>query len=72
MSGLSKRRAARKNYEKVAKTSKPGGGERFAALEKAAAAGGAKNPAAVAASVGRKKYGAAKFAEMAATGKKKK
>jgi len=72
MSGLSKRRAARKNYEKVAKNSKPGGGQRFAALEKAAAAGGAKNPGAVAAMVGRKKYGAEKFAQMAAKGRKKK
>jgi len=72
MSSLNKRRAARKNYEKVAKTSKPGEGGRFAALSKAAKAGGAKNPDAVAAMVGRKKYGAAKFAQMAAAGKKKK
>jgi hypothetical protein len=68
---LSKRRAARKNYKKVAAKSKPGEGSRFKAVEKSAAASGASNPAAVAASVGRKKYGKAKFQKMAAAGRKK-
>lgn len=67
---LSERRAARKNYEKVAKTSKPGEGSRFKAVERSAAAGGATNPGAVAAAIGRKKYGKKRFQEMAAAGKK--
>ena len=48
-----------------------GTGARFKAVERAAAASGAKNPAAVAAAVGRKKYGAKKFAKLAARGRKK-
>ena len=42
----------------------------FKKVEKAAAAGGAENPAAVAASIGRKKYGKEKFQKAAAAGKK--
>jgi len=42
----------------------------FKAVEKAAKAGGAENPAAVAASIGRKKYGKKKFQAAAAKGKK--
>lgn len=54
------------------KSMKLGGGGRFAKLEKSIAAkGGVKNPAAVAASIGRKKYGAKKMAAMAAKGRKK-
>jgi len=49
-----------------------GQGGRFAAVKAAAAKGGAKNPGAVAAMVGRKKYGAEKMAKMAAAGRKKK
>lgn len=49
---------------------KLGAGGRFAAVAAAAKKGGAKNPEAVAAMVGRKKYGAAKMAKMAAAGKK--
>jgi hypothetical protein len=63
------KRAARKAYEKEKEKSKPGEGKRFEALEKSAAASGASDPGAVAASVGRKKYGASKFARMAAKGK---
>lgn len=59
-------------YEKAAKKYKPGEGGRFKAIEKAAAAGGAENPGAVAAAIGRKKYGAKKMAAMAVAGKKKK
>jgi len=57
-------------------TSKPnakaplGEGGRFAAIEAKAKASGVRNPAAVAAAVGRKKYGAKKMAEMAAAGRK--
>lgn len=49
-----------------------GQGGRFAAVEAAARKSGAKNPAAVAAAVGRKKYGKAKMQKMAAAGRKKK
>lgn len=48
-----------------------GQGGRFAAIQQSAAASGAKNPAAVAASVGRAKYGAPAMTKMAAAGKKK-
>lgn len=50
---------------------KLGGGGRFAAVMKSAKAGGAKNPAAVAAAAGRAKYGAAKMAKMSAAGRKR-
>lgn len=61
----------------AAKKAKPnpkaklGAGGRFAAVEAAAKKSGAKNPAAVAAAVGRKKYGAKKMASLAAKGRKK-
>jgi hypothetical protein len=42
-----------------------GSGGRFAAIEKKAAASGARNPAAVAASAGIKKYGAKAMGRMA-------
>lgn len=41
----------------------------FKKLEKKIAAGGAKNPAAVAAAIGRKKYGKKAFQKAAAKGK---
>ena len=47
-----------------------GSGGRFAAVAKAAAASGARNPNAVAAAAGRAKYGAAKMGKMAAAGRK--
>jgi hypothetical protein len=50
---------------------KLGSGARFKAIEKKAAAGGAKDPAAVAAAAGIKKYGVAKMEKMARAGKKK-
>lgn len=53
------------------KPNKLGGGGRFAQVEAKAAAGGAKNPAAVAAMIGRRKYGAKKMAQMSAKGRKK-
>jgi hypothetical protein len=55
----------------MAKSMKLGGGGRFAKVEAAAKRGGAENPAAVAAMIGRKKYGAEKMAKMAATGRKR-
>lgn len=48
-----------------------GHGGRFAAVEAAAKKSGASNPAAVAASVGIKKYGAEKMARMAKAGRGK-
>jgi hypothetical protein len=51
---------------------KLGSGSRFKAIEKKAAASGAKNPAAVAAAAGDKKYGVKKMEKMAQAGKKKK
>jgi len=69
---LKKRRAARKAYEATAKKSKPGSGKRFKALTKAVKASGANNPEAVAAAIGRKKYGKKRFQAMAAAGKRRK
>jgi len=46
------------------------GYEGFKAVEASAAKSGAKNPGAVAAAIGRKKYGAKKFNKAAASGKK--
>ena len=51
-------------------TPKLGSGKRFAALESSIAKrGGVRNPGAVAASIGRKKYGKAKFQKLAAAGR---
>ena len=49
---------------------KLGSGARFKSVEKAAAKSGAENPAAVAAAVGRKKYGQKKMTSLAVKGKK--
>jgi len=49
-----------------------GSGARFAALKsKLASRGGIRNPGALAASIGRKKYGNAKMAKMSAAGRKR-
>lgn len=55
--------------KKLQKLPKLGSGKRFAAIERKAAASGATNPAAVAASIGRKKYGAKKMAKLAGAGR---
>ena len=50
----------------------PGAGGRFAAMQKKLASKpGIRNPAAVAAAIGRKKYGAKKMASWAAKGRSK-
>ncbi len=49
---------------------KLGSGARFAALTKKLDKKGASNPGALAASIGRKKFGATKFAKLSAKGKK--
>ncbi len=64
-----KLRAAKKKYQHAKATTAPGEGSRFKALKEAVAAGGARNPGAVAATIGRRKYGKARFQEMAAKGK---
>lgn len=52
------------------KSMAPGGGGRFAKLKgKLAKSGKVSNPGAVAAAIGRKKYGPSKFQRMAAVGK---
>jgi len=48
---------------------KLGSGKRFAALKNKLAKKGAKNPGALAAYIGRKKYGAKKFAVLSKKGK---
>lgn len=53
------------------KSMKPGGGGRFQKLKKELAGKGVKDPAALAASIGRKKYGKKKFQSMAAKARKK-
>lgn len=53
-----------------AKKPKLGSGKRFEKLEKSLKAGGAKDPGALAAWIGRKKYGKKRFAKLSAHGKK--
>lgn len=53
------------------KSTKLGMGGRFAMVVASAKKSGAKNPAAVAAAIGRKKYGAKKFTKLAVAGKKR-
>jgi hypothetical protein len=48
-----------------------GQGGRFAAIKAKAAASGARDPAAVAAAVGQKKYGKKRMAKMAAASRRK-
>lgn len=57
----------------VAKGKKPalGSGKRFAALKGALAKKGASNPGALAAYIGRKKYGAKKMGQLSAKGRKR-
>jgi hypothetical protein len=55
----------------MAKKAKLGSGARFKAVAKAAAKSGAKDPNAVAAMVGMKKYGKAKMQQMAKAGRRK-
>jgi len=67
---VSERRAAREEYQKARQ--KPlGEGSRFAAIERSAAASGARNPAAVAAAAGRKAHGQAAMTRYSKMGRKK-
>ena len=65
-----KAKSARRAYERAAAEHPAGEGSRFKAIERVAEAGGARNPGAVAAAIGRKKYGAKRMAKMAQAGKK--
>ena len=53
------------------KSMKPGGGGRFAKLKGKLAHKGIRNPGALAAKIGREKYGKKKFAQMGAKGRKR-
>jgi hypothetical protein len=55
----------------MGKSMKPGGGGRFAKLKAKLAKKGASNPGALAAAIGRKKYGAARMAKWSAAGRKR-
>lgn len=68
---LKVRRATRKQQQRVQKKAKLGSGKRFKAVAKAAEAGGARDPEAVAAAVGRKKYGQKKMTKMSVAGRKR-
>lgn len=65
------RRKKHKEVRPMAKA-KLGSGSRFKKVEAAAAKSGAKNPAAVAAAAGIKKYGKKKMEAMAAAGRRRK
>lgn len=65
------KRAANR-YEQVRKSSPPGEGSRFEALTETLRARGAKNPRALAAYIGRKRYGKRRFQQMAAAGRRRK
>jgi len=68
--GIEERRAARESYKEARK--KPlGEGSRFAAVEREAAAGGARDPGAVAASAGRKAHGQRAMTHYSKMGRKK-
>lgn len=54
----------------MAKKAKLGSGARFKAVEESAAKSGARDPAAVAAAAGRKKYGSKKMGELSAKGRR--
>lgn len=54
----------------MAKAPKLGSGKRFAKLEHSLAAKGAKTPGALAAWIGREKFGAKKMAKLSAKGRK--
>lgn len=71
MSSKKEKREARKHAEHVEHAAHLGSGERFKAVEESAKASGARDPAAVAAAEGRKKYGEEKMAQLAKAGKKK-
>lgn len=58
----------------MAKKRKPklGSGKRFASLKRSLSRKGVKNPGGLAASIGRKKFGAKRMAKLAARGRRRK
>lgn len=70
---MKKKNTKMSNYEKVKKKSKPGNGKRFKALtSKLMSEGKSKSSAtAIAASIGRKKYGTKKMTNWAKKSKKR-
>ena len=70
MAATKKKKSKSKPKTYKGKSLKPGGGGRFARL-KDKLKGKVKNPGAVAAKIGRKKYGKKKFQQMASTGRKR-
>jgi hypothetical protein len=68
---LTRARAMAHKRRKAKKKPPLGSGKRFAAIKAKAAAGGARDPAAVAAAIGIRKYGAHRMAQMAAAGRKR-
>lgn len=68
---LSKSTKIAKAHKKVMKKTKPGSGKRFASMVSSLKKKGAKDPKALAAWIGRKKYGKKKMATMAAKGRKR-
>lgn len=61
-----------RRYGSTAAGTPPGSGANFKAVEASAAKSGARNPKAVAAAVGQRKYGKAGMARLAAMGRKRK
>jgi len=58
------------SYEPVGKKPRLGEGGRFAALKESLEEKGARTPGALAAWIGRRKYGKAKFAKLSAAGRR--
>jgi hypothetical protein len=56
----------------MARRARLGSGKRFAALKRKLARRGVRNPAALAAYIGRKKYGKRRFQRLAAAGRRRK
>lgn len=56
----------------MARKAKLGSGKRYSNLKRSLASKGARNPGALAASIGRKKYGKKRYAKMSAAGRRRK
>jgi hypothetical protein len=56
----------------MARKARLGSGKRFATLKRKLSRKGVRNPSALAASIGRKKYGKKRMAKMAAAGRRRK
>jgi len=64
--------AAAEAHRRVMKRTKPGTGARFKSLVKQLKRKGVRNPKALAAWIGRRKYGKARFQRMAVAGRRRK